>query len=76
MQIALEKAKASGVELSTCILASDAFFPFTDNIDLAHQYGIKNIVAPSGSVKDEEVIAKAQEYGLNLVFAKTRHFFH
>lgn len=76
MHIALEKAKLAVGDLSSCILASDAFFPFVDNIEIAHQYGIKNIVAPSGSVKDNDVISAAQGYGINLIFAKTRHFFH
>lgn len=58
------------------ILASDAFFPFADNIEIAASYGIKAIVAPGGSVRDEEVIAKANEKGIALYFIETRHFKH
>lgn len=58
------------------ILASDAFFPFADNIDIASKYGIKAIIAPKGSIRDEEVIAKANEKGITLYFIETRHFKH
>ncbi len=57
-------------------LASDAFFPFADNIEIAASYGIKAIIAPGGSVRDEEVIAKADEKGIALYFIETRHFKH
>ncbi|MDX2083582.1 MAG: bifunctional phosphoribosylaminoimidazolecarboxamide formyltransferase/IMP cyclohydrolase [Rickettsiales bacterium] len=57
-------------------LASDAFFPFADNIEIAAQYGIKAIIAPSGSMRDLEVIAKADEKNIALYFTKTRHFKH
>ena len=57
-------------------LASDAFFPFADNIEIAAAYGIKAIIATGGSVRDEEVIAKADEKGIALYFIETRHFKH
>ncbi len=57
-------------------LASDAFFPFADNIEIAASNGIKAIIAPGGSVRDEEVIAKADEKGIALYFIETRHFKH
>lgn len=57
-------------------LASDAFFPFADNIEIAASYGIKAIIAPGGSVRDDEVIAKANEKGIALYFIGTRHFKH
>jgi phosphoribosylaminoimidazolecarboxamide formyltransferase/IMP cyclohydrolase len=57
-------------------LASDAFFPFADNIEVAHQYGIKGIVAPAGSIRDQEVINKAKELEIALYFIHTRHFRH
>jgi len=63
--------KASGA-----FLASDAFFPFADNIEIAAKYGIKAIIATGGSVRDEEVIAKADEKGIALYFIETRHFKH
>ncbi len=57
-------------------LASDAFFPFADNIEIAASFGIKAIIAPGGSMRDEEVIAKANEKGIALYFIETRHFKH
>lgn len=57
-------------------LASDAFFPFADNIEIAAGYGIKAIIATGGSVRDEEVIAKADEKNIALYFIETRHFRH
>ena len=57
-------------------LASDAFFPFADNIEIAHKFGIKGIVAPAGSMRDGEVIEKANELGIALYFITTRHFKH
>lgn len=57
-------------------LASDAFFPFADNIEIAASNNIKAIIAPGGSVRDDEVIAKADEKGIALYFIETRHFKH
>ncbi|MFT4967396.1 MAG: phosphoribosylaminoimidazolecarboxamide formyltransferase/IMP cyclohydrolase [Candidatus Deianiraeaceae bacterium] len=76
MKIALEQAKSKNIDFSSCILSSDAFFPFKDNIDLAASYGIQNIISPAGSIRDEEVINCAKEHNINLIFAKTRHFMH
>ena len=64
-----EKAKGS-------ILISDAFFPFADSIELAYQNGIYLIVEPGGSIRDDEVIKKAKEYNIKLVFTGIRHFSH
>ncbi len=58
------------------VLASDAFFPFADSIELAHKAGIDWIVQPGGSIKDQEVIDKAKELGVNMVFTGKRHFLH
>jgi phosphoribosylaminoimidazolecarboxamide formyltransferase/IMP cyclohydrolase len=76
MEIACKKLALSGFDPAKCILSSDAFFPFTDNLELAKNYGIKTIIAPCGSVKDEEVKDYAKTNGINLIFAKTRHFRH
>jgi phosphoribosylaminoimidazolecarboxamide formyltransferase/IMP cyclohydrolase len=57
-------------------LASDAFFPFADNIEIAAKFGIKSIIATGGSVRDAEVIAKADEKEIALYFIETRHFKH
>jgi len=58
------------------VLASDAFFPFADSIEAAAKAGISAIIQPGGSIRDEEVIKKANEYGLAMVMTKMRHFSH
>jgi phosphoribosylaminoimidazolecarboxamide formyltransferase/IMP cyclohydrolase len=58
------------------VLASDAFFPFADSIEVAAKNGIKWIIQPGGSIRDQEVIAKAEELGLNMVLTGVRHFRH
>ena len=68
-RIAGDKAKDS-------VLASDAFFPFPDNIELAAEAGVTAIVQPGGSIRDDEVIAAADQHGLAMVFTGVRHFRH
>lgn len=58
------------------VLASDAFFPFPDSIELAAKAGIRWIIQPGGSIRDEEVLARAAELGVNMVLTGTRHFRH
>jgi phosphoribosylaminoimidazolecarboxamide formyltransferase/IMP cyclohydrolase len=58
------------------VLASDAFFPFRDGVDEAARHGITAIIQPGGSVRDEEVIAAADEHGIAMVFTGVRHFKH
>jgi phosphoribosylaminoimidazolecarboxamide formyltransferase/IMP cyclohydrolase len=58
------------------VLASDAFFPFRDGIDEAAKHGITAVIQPGGSVRDDEVIAAANEHGLTMVFTGVRHFKH
>ena len=71
------KAKENGLEdFSDCVLISDAFFPFKDNIEMANEFGIKNIVQPGGSIKDQEVIDCCDELGISMVFTGRRHFRH
>lgn len=62
--------------IGECMLISDAFFPFADNIDAAHEAGIRYIVEPGGSVKDDEVIAACDRYGIAMAFTGMRHFLH
>lgn len=62
--------------MGECMLISDAFFPFADNIDAAHEAGIRFIVEPGGSVKDDEVIAACDRYGIAMAFTGMRHFLH
>ena len=58
------------------VLASDAFFPFRDGIDAAAEAGVTAIIQPGGSVRDEEVVAAADEHGMAMVFTGIRHFRH
>jgi len=69
---ALNKTRVPG----GCVLASDAFFPFRDSIDLMAKYKIKSIIQPGGSIKDKEVIAACDEHGISMVFTGTRVFKH
>lgn len=73
---AIEKAKRFGFDLHGAVLASDAFFPFDDCVQLAAQAGITAIVQPGGSMRDGDSIAKANELGLAMVFTGLRHFKH
>lgn len=73
MEIALNQA---GEKAKEAICASDAFFPFADSVELAAKFGIKTIVQPGGSIRDEEVIKTAEEHGVHLVFTGTRAFKH
>jgi len=68
--------RASGDNAKGSVLASDAFFPFADNIELAAEAGITAIVQPGGSIRDDEVIAAADKAGLAMVFTGVRHFRH
>jgi len=62
--------------LQGAVMASDAFFPFRDGIDVAAGAGVRAVVQPGGSVRDEEVIAAANDHGLAMVFTGRRHFRH
>ncbi|MDE2785614.1 MAG: bifunctional phosphoribosylaminoimidazolecarboxamide formyltransferase/IMP cyclohydrolase [Chloroflexota bacterium] len=68
--------RAAGDKAAGCVLASDAFFPFPDNIELAAEAGITAIVQPGGSIRDDEVIAAANQAGIAMVFTGVRHFRH
>lgn len=68
--------KKSSGKCNGAVLASDAFFPFRDNVDLAAKSGITAIIQPGGSVKDNEVIAAADEHGIAMLFTGVRHFRH
>ena len=75
-RIAAIKAEHAGLVVPGSVMASDAFFPFRDGIDQAAAAGIKAVIQPGGSMRDEEVIAAANEHGLAMVFTGTRHFRH
>ena len=75
-RIAAIKAEHAGFEVKGSVMASDAFFPFRDGIDNAAQVGIKAVIQPGGSMRDEEVIAAADEHNIAMVFTGMRHFRH
>jgi len=75
-QCALKKAKDMGLDVTGAALASEAFFPFRDSIDAAAEAGVKNIIEPGGSIRDEEIIDAANEFGMSLYFSEVRHFLH
>jgi phosphoribosylaminoimidazolecarboxamide formyltransferase/IMP cyclohydrolase len=75
-RIAGIKAADAGLSVPGSVMASDAFFPFRDGIDAAAEAGIKAVIQPGGSMRDNEVIAAADEHGLAMVFTGVRHFRH
>ncbi|WP_263770639.1 bifunctional phosphoribosylaminoimidazolecarboxamide formyltransferase/IMP cyclohydrolase [Propionivibrio soli] len=75
-KIATIKAKAAGLDLNGSVVASDAFFPFRDGLDVLAEAGAKAVIQPGGSMRDEEVIAAADEHGIAMVFTGARHFRH
>jgi phosphoribosylaminoimidazolecarboxamide formyltransferase/IMP cyclohydrolase len=75
-RIAAMKAADEQLEVAGSVMASDAFFPFRDGLDVAAEYGIRAVIQPGGSKKDPEVIAAADEHGIAMVFTGMRHFRH
>ena len=75
-RIAVEKAKLMGLDLKGSTVASDAFFPFADGVLQAVEAGASAVIQPGGSVRDEEVIAAADENNIAMVFTGLRHFKH
>jgi phosphoribosylaminoimidazolecarboxamide formyltransferase/IMP cyclohydrolase len=75
-RIASIKAQNAGLSLAGSVVASDAFFPFRDGLDVVADAGAKAVIQPGGSVRDEEVIAAADERGIAMVFTGVRHFRH
>ena len=73
---ALKKAEEMGLDVSGAALASEAFFPFRDSIDAAAEAGVKVVIEPGGSIRDDEVIEAANEAGIALYFSNVRHFLH
>ncbi len=73
---AIEKAKHFGFDLSKAVMASDAFFPFPDCVEIAHQAGIRAVIQPGGSIKDAESIAFCDAHDMAMVFTGVRHFLH
>jgi len=75
-RIAGIKAEHAKLEVKGSVMASDAFFPFRDGIDNAAAVGISAVIQPGGSMRDDEVIAAADEAGMAMVFTGMRHFRH
>jgi phosphoribosylaminoimidazolecarboxamide formyltransferase/IMP cyclohydrolase len=75
-RVAALKAQNAGLSLAGSVVASDAFFPFRDGVDLVAQAGANAVIQPGGSVRDDEVIAAANELGVAMVFTGVRHFRH
>ncbi len=75
-RIAGIKAEHAGLEVKGAVMASDAFFPFRDGIDNAAEAGISCVIQPGGSMRDDEVVAAANEHGMAMVFTGMRHFRH
>jgi phosphoribosylaminoimidazolecarboxamide formyltransferase/IMP cyclohydrolase len=75
-RIAAIKAQNAGFSLAASVVASDAFFPFRDGLDVVADAGAKAVIQPGGSMRDDEVIAAADERGLAMVFTGVRHFRH
>jgi len=75
-RIAAMKAADAKLDTVGCVMASDAFFPFRDGLDAAAEHGIRAVIQPGGSLRDEEVIAAADERGIAMVFTGMRHFRH
>jgi phosphoribosylaminoimidazolecarboxamide formyltransferase/IMP cyclohydrolase len=75
-RIAAMKAADAGFDVRGAAMASDAFFPFRDGLDVAAEYGITAVIQPGGSLRDEEVVAAADEHGMTMVYTGMRHFRH
>jgi phosphoribosylaminoimidazolecarboxamide formyltransferase/IMP cyclohydrolase len=75
-RIAAMKAQNAGLSLAGSVVASDAFFPFRDGLDVLAAAGARAVVQPGGSLRDEEVIAAADEHGIAMMFTGVRHFRH
>jgi phosphoribosylaminoimidazolecarboxamide formyltransferase / IMP cyclohydrolase len=73
---AIEKAKSFNISLENAVMASDAFFPFPDCVKIAHQAGVKAVIQPGGSIKDQDSIDFCDKNGMSMVFTGIRHFKH
>ena len=76
VKIAIRKSKENDLNLVNSIMASDAFFPFSDSLEIASKEGIEGIIQPGGSIKDKEVIDFANKNNMFMIFTGERHFLH
>ena len=75
-KIALMKALVAGLRVEGTVMASDAFLPFRDSVDLMGRAGVTAIIQPGGSIRDSEVIQAADEFNMGMLFTGIRHFAH
>ena len=75
-EIAINKAKKNRLKLNGAVMASDAFFPFSDCIQIASNEGIKGVVQPGGSIKDKEIIKEVDKLKMFMIITNKRHFSH
>jgi len=73
---AIVKAESFGFSLKGAVMASDAFFPFPDCVEIAHNAGVTSVIQPGGSIKDKDSIAYCNNNGMSMVLTGTRHFKH
>ncbi|HRY97855.1 MAG TPA: bifunctional phosphoribosylaminoimidazolecarboxamide formyltransferase/IMP cyclohydrolase PurH, partial [Bacteroidales bacterium] len=73
---AADKARAFGFSLEGAVMASDAFFPFADSVEIAHTQGITAVIQPGGSIRDEDSVGYCNTHGMAMVFTGVRHFRH
>ena len=76
VKIAIRKIQEFNLSLDGSVMASDAFFPFADSLELASSYGIESVIQPGGSIKDKEIIEVADKLNMSMIFTSTRHFYH
>jgi len=76
VKLAISRANTFHPQVKDRVMASDAFFPFSDSIELAHEAGIQWIVQPGGSIKDKEVLDRAESLGVKIILTGVRHFLH
>ncbi len=76
VELAVLKAGNQGLDLQGCVAASDGFFPFPDGVQKLAEAGVRAVVAPGGSIRDDEVAAAAKELGITLILTGRRHFNH
>ncbi len=75
-RIAVDKARREGMEIEGCSAASDAFFPFPDGVEVLVEAGVKAIIQPGGSIRDEDVVKAAEKLGITMIMTGRRHFRH
>jgi phosphoribosylaminoimidazolecarboxamide formyltransferase/IMP cyclohydrolase len=75
-RIAVARAREHGLETTGSVVASDAFFPFRDGLDVCAEAGATAVVQPGGSMRDKELIAAADDHGMAMVLTGVRHFRH